>query len=281
MRRVVSALFVALGLLPLLLFPESAPARPPRPSGCPADMVRVKEFCIDRFETSLVDQRSGEALSPYYPPDPRLVESVYQAWSLERQGVGDETAREMPLPELPLIQRTRRDYAPMAVSRAAATPQGYLSHPLARRACERAGKRLCSESEWVTACRGEANRKFPYGDHFEAGRCNVYRHVHPAMALHGGSSYGHRDPRLNLVVERAEGPLLRPTGATASCVSRWGDDGVYDMVGNIDEWVDEEVFVGGFYARSTREGCESKVSAHAAAYYDYSTGTRCCRLPSR
>jgi formylglycine-generating enzyme required for sulfatase activity len=72
---------------------------------------------------------------------------------------------------------------------------------------------------------------------------------------------------------------LRLTGKTPSCVSRWGADRIYDMVGNLDEWVDDEagLFLGGFYARSTREGCESRVSSHAPIYYDYSTGARCCR----
>lgn len=257
--------------------PTLAPAADRR--GCPPDMVRVRDFCVDRFEMATVDARSDEPLSPFYPPLPRLVESVYQAWSLERASVGDARAREQALPELPAVQRTRSDYAPRAVSRAGVVPQGYLSQVLARAACERAGKRLCSESEWVTACKGEAPRKFPYGEQFEAGRCNVYRAIHPATVLHASASYGHRDPRLNLVVEPGQGPLLRLTGATPSCASRWGTDRIYDMVGNIDEWVEDEagLFLGGFYARSTREGCESRVSAHPPAYYDYSTGARCCR----
>jgi hypothetical protein len=51
------------------------------------------------------------------------------------------------------------------------------------------------------------------------------------------------------------------------------------MVGNLDEWVESDPpeFVGGFYARMSTQGCEAKVSSHAAIYYDYSTGTRCCR----
>ena len=124
-------------------------------------------------------------------------------------------------------------------------------------------------------------RKFPYGDRFEDGRCNVYRHLHPAALLHGGSFYGHLDPRLNLVVEANSDPLLRLTGKTAGCRSSWGDDAIYDMVGNLDEWVDDPggVFVGGFYARSTREGCEARVGVHAPSYYDYSTGARCCLTP--
>ena len=43
-------------------------------------------------------------------------------------------------------------------------PNGYASGVTAERACERAGKRLCAEEEWVVACRGQKNRKFPYGE---------------------------------------------------------------------------------------------------------------------
>ena len=72
--------------------------------------------------------------------------------------------------------------------------------------------------------------------------------------------------------------LLRATGATPRCRSRWGDDFIYDMVGNLDEWVDDEhgAFAGGFYARSTRAGCDALITAHPRKYLDYSLGTRCC-----
>jgi hypothetical protein len=73
---------------------------------------------------------------------------------------------------------------------------------------------------------------------------------------------------------------LRLTGATPKCSSPWNGDALYDMVGNVDEWVEGEkapAFVGGFYARSTTKGCEAIVDSHAAIYYDYSTGTRCCK----
>jgi formylglycine-generating enzyme required for sulfatase activity len=199
--------------------------------------------------------------------------------------VGEPAARELPLPELPPLQQQSASYRPRAVSRAGQIPQGYLSYGLAKQACELAHKRLCTEDEWVTACEGRHARKFPYGENFEAGRCNVYRTVHPAQLLHAASWYGHRDPRLNLVVDPVDGPLLRLTGATASCASQWDDDRIFDMVGNLDEWVEADpdldtgVFVGGFYARSTREGCKARVSNHAKIYYDYSLGTRCCKNP--
>jgi hypothetical protein len=54
---------------------------------------------------------------------------------------------------------------------------------------------------------------------------------------------------------------------------------VYDLVGNLDEWIDEPggAFAGGFYARSTQAGCEAVITAHPKGYADYSTGFRCCR----
>ncbi|MFZ5891847.1 MAG: SUMF1/EgtB/PvdO family nonheme iron enzyme [Myxococcota bacterium] len=276
MRVLLLGLGAAIALLGSWAFPTLT-ARAASANGCPSEMVRVRSFCIDRWEVTTIDKRSGAPLSPYYAPDGRLVEAGYQQWLIERRSVGPDSAREFPLPELPEIQKTRRDYVAQAVSRAGQIPQGYLSYPSAKLVCERAGKRLCSEEEWVTACKGESHQKFPYGERFEHGRCNVYRAVHPATVLHGSASYGHRDPRLNLLIEPSVGPLLRATGATTTCTSRWGADRIYDMVGNMDEWVEEQMFLGGFYARSTREGCEAKVSSHAPAYYDYSTGARCCR----
>jgi formylglycine-generating enzyme required for sulfatase activity len=103
--------------------------------------------------------------------------------------------------------------------------------------------------------------------------------MHPAAVLHASASLGHLDPRLNLVDERGVDPLLRLTGATATCASEFGGGKLYDMVGNLDEWVESDPpeFVGGFYARMSTQGCEARVGSHAAIYYDYSTGTRCCR----
>lgn len=244
---------------------------------CPAEMVWVGQFCIDRFESSMVDAASGQLLSPFYPPERRMLEFVYQRWQELRPMVGDEAARRMPLPELSDLQRSGQ-YEPMAVSAPGRVPQGYLSYYSAKRGCERAGKRLCKESEWVVACRGEGNTQFPYGDQYRLEPCNVGRYFHPAAILHGLSSSGHLDPRLNLLMVAGDEPVLRVTGASQGCRSRWGDDAVFDMVGNLDEWVDDEtgVFRGGFYARRTKGGCDSQIKNHGPTYFDYSTGARCC-----
>ncbi len=275
MRRRLAVLFF---LLPGLGF-RTLRAEPPRAGvalvrRCSPDMVHVHSFCIDRWEVHTVDAASGEALSPYYPPSAKLAASVRDTWLCEQSMLGNAVARSLPLPELSSFQR-EHSFEPRAVSEPSVVPQGYLSYYTARKACENAHKRMCTKQEWVTACRGQKETQFPYGDTFRAGRCNVHRAIHPGFVLHASSSVGLLDPRLNLV-EEGDDPLLRLTGATTSCASEWGNDKIYDMVGNLDEWVDEGMFLGGFYARATTKGCDAQVSAHGASYFDYSTGTRCC-----
>jgi formylglycine-generating enzyme required for sulfatase activity len=253
--------------------PSLLPGAPAAASArCPPEMVDVRgRFCIDRYEATLVDAKLGRQLSPYFHPTRAQTKASLREWSELARG------SPFPVPSPPSFQLDE-DFEPSAESRADSTPSGYLSGDIAAIACRNAGKRLCTLDEWVFACRGEAARKFPYGDHFEDGKCNVFREAHPGQILHGDMSTGHLDPRLNSV-DGAKGPLLRKTGGTPSCRSDWGGDAIYDMVGNLDEWVQAEpgAFLGGFYSRSTREGCDAKVSSHPRSYFDYSLGTRCCR----
>jgi hypothetical protein len=239
------------------------------------------EVCVDRWEASLVDKASGVELSPHYPPSHTIARRVEEVWERERLITGGPKARLMPLPALPVWQR-EHDVDPVARSRPGVLPNGYVSGVVAARACENAGKRLCRYDEWLAACRGQENRQFPYGDVYRAGACNVNRASHPAAVLHNNASVGHLDPRLNLVTEGGD-PLLRPTGATPECQSRWGDAVLFDMNGNLDEWVDDAQgrFVGGFFSRGTKNGCQASVSNHPPRYFDYSTGVRCCKSPSR
>ena len=235
--------------------------------------------CVDRWECILVDKKTGERISPYYPPSKKFAVRMYDRWQKKRWEVGSVQARNMNLPPLPAWQRKREPIV-MAVSKPGEVPNGYVSGKIAKLACENAGKRLCKRQEWVRACRGEQDRQFPYGDEYQRGRCNIFRYTHPSAYLHDDVSRGHLDPRLNLVADK-QGPLLRKTGATKTCVSRWGNDGLSDMVGNLDEWVDDPdgTFVGGFYSRAKRDGCSSVVKNHPIYYFDYSLGVRCCLDP--
>jgi formylglycine-generating enzyme len=257
--------------------PIHTPAPPPAERRCPLEMVDVAgRFCIDRHESTLVESPGGRAVSPYYHPSRSLALRDHRDWSLRAPRVGPHAARKIALPELPAWQR-EQDFEIRARSEPGRIPNAYLDLDSARRACRNAGKRLCTREEWVTACRGERASRHPYGDRFVAGRCNLGR-LHPAAHLHGKSWLGPLDPRLNLVQD-GERPLLLETGARPECASPWGDDRVFDMVGNLDEWIDDPrgVFVGGFYARETSFGCDDRIEIHSADYYDYSLGTRCCR----
>lgn len=198
-------------------------------------------------------------------------------WTL--LGDAGDDAQPRPVILLPILPPWQVDttFRPKAVSRPNVRPQGYVPGFVADPACRAAGKRLCRETEWVFACKGQAQTKHPYGDEYRQGRCNVFRNEHPARVVHGNCSVGLSDPRLNMIAHGGE-LLLRDTGATTTCRSVWGNDAILDMVGNVDEWVDDPsgVFVGGFYSRNTRNGCEARVGAHPPVYFDYSTGFRCC-----
>ena len=83
MRARLARLFV-LAAAPLLAVglcgAPSARADEPRSTTrrCPAEMALVRGFCIDRWESSLVDGTTGEALSPYYAPVKSDLEAAYE-----------------------------------------------------------------------------------------------------------------------------------------------------------------------------------------------------------
>jgi protein kinase-like protein/sulfatase-modifying factor enzyme 1 len=248
-------------------------------SGCSEDMVKVaapalrpagsatpRPFCIDRFEASTVDDVAGRRLSPLYPPWTPLALSVREEWRARRRGGGGGSV----LPALPTFELAD-DWRPRAVSQIGAAPQGYLSRPMAAAACTSAGKRLCTESEWTVACRGDKNTRFPYGDSYEDGLCNLGRGADGSHPSTPG------DPRLNQITTQGRGGL-QETGDQWRCRSQWGSDFVYDMVGNLGEWVDgaEPLVAGGQYRSDGRGGCDQTSGPIDQAYWDHSTGFRCC-----
>jgi formylglycine-generating enzyme required for sulfatase activity len=171
---------------------------------------------------------------------------------------------------------TPEGHAVRAVSREGVVPQGYVSREQSARACAASGKRLCLEGEWTAACRGEAAHAFPYGDAREKGACNDSGSS-PLRMLYASSTNPYlsgpmNDPRLNQMPH-----TVAKTGAFARCSNRLG---VFDMVGNLHEWVTSPrpTFRGGYYLDThlNGDGCAYRTTAHGAEYHDYSTGFRCC-----
>jgi formylglycine-generating enzyme required for sulfatase activity len=227
--------------------PKPPPGPPRRPAGSPCFdvQVRIEGFCVDEYEAYVVEL------------DDRGEERPHSPYEL----IGD--------------RRVRAKVARGVV------PQAYISQVQARRACEEASKRLCRPEEFIRACRGPSKSDFyPYGgQRRRSGWCNEGKGSFVGIA-HGMDfskiTYeDFNDPSLN---QMANG--LAPTGSFPRCAS---PDGLYDMVGNLHEWVDEEVggkgrFRGGWYgdAENNGHGCLYVTSAHEPTYHDYSTGFRCC-----
>jgi len=240
-------------------------------------MVNVDDkFCIDRYESSIFSD--GRRVSPFYHPSQYHSRILFNLWQTKFAEFSTPEGLKMPIPQ-PDAWQLSAPFEVEAVSKAGVLPNGYTNLRVAKESCENVGKKICSQVQWEKACRGEEGTKFPYGDKYRNGLCNVFRYTHPVQALHTNGSSAMNDPRLNLVKDSQGNPLLEKTGTRSTCASKWGDDAAYDMVGNLDEWVDDAGgrFVGGFYARDTREGCYAGISGHPAAYFDYTTGVRCCR----
>lgn len=203
---------------------------------CPREMALVGTSCVDKYEGSLVEIHDDGTESPFSPYAP------------------------------PNGRRVR------AVSRPGVVPQAHISMLEAKRACAASGKRLCRADEWKAACKGPSATRYPYGNARQASACNDTNRTSPMTVLYSGEHTGRtmNDPRAN-----QQDNTLELTGQAASCTNSYG---VHDMVGNVHEWTDDGSFRGGYYldTKLNGEGCDYRTTAHAPAYYDYSTGFRCC-----
>ena len=242
----------------------------------PEGMVRIGRFFIDKYEAHLI------------------------AYGAEGQ-----------ITSLPHYARPPEDGKYQARSEPDVFPQAYISRVESALACKNAGKRLCTMSEWQRACGGrKGTQYYPYGSHIIKGKCNSQKN-HLLSIVHGPDATKWKyeqfnDPELN----KTPG-FLEKTGSYPEC---GGDNAVFDMVGNVHEWVSDSVdqalmdklaeenierhdqpwrvgngvFMGGFFSTGEElgPGCRYTTVAHEPAYHDYSTGFRCCAtvpvpLPSK
>lgn len=147
--------------------------------------------------------------------------------------------------------------------------------------CAARSKRLCTEDEWISACEGEGHRRYPYGSTRIEGRCNdseSWRTVDEGLLAKWPA------PEAKAHVEALY--QATPSGAKPSCVS---DAGVYDLVGNVEEWVVRTrehansppyILIGCYWSGCYGGGkptCHSTNNAHGPEFRFYETGFRCCR----
>ncbi|MFA4985107.1 MAG: SUMF1/EgtB/PvdO family nonheme iron enzyme [Candidatus Brocadiia bacterium] len=132
-------------------------------------------------------------------------------------------------------------------------PRNYVNWYTAQAECTKLGKRLCTEFEWVRACDGDpkggALRRYSYGDVFIENNCNVQNTV----------------------------PVV--SGNYPNCRSAWG---VYDMVGNVYEWVvpaegSRLYTIGGAFGEGRGATCYKAGSGYQPQYYQIHIGFRCCK----
>jgi hypothetical protein len=142
-----------------------------------------------------------------------------------------------------------------ALSVAGAEPWTSVTWDDAAAACEASGggKRLCDEEEWFQACEGPARLAYPYGESYDEDRCNGLEHG-------------------------AGVPVQ--TGSMAGCEG--GVPGLFDMSGNVWEWVDRcadglcRVRGGSFNRREVGLRCSADLGFDPAERYG-AIGFRCCR----
>ena len=141
--------------------------------------------------------------------------------------------------------------------------------------CQSVGKRLCTHVRWNTACIGPHWKTYPYGNLYKKGTCNDDKTgwVPVPWKTMGTQQW------LDWAKQQYKG---EPSGNRPACVS---DYGVYDMTGNVAEWVKEPANPHGFvvkggYWYGVLQGtptCGFVNPAHAPGFNSYEFGFRCCK----
>jgi formylglycine-generating enzyme required for sulfatase activity len=150
--------------------------------------------------------------------------------------------------------------------------------------CRARGKRLCTEAEWLRACQGPSGWRYPYGNEYQAHRCNDDKTwISPDW-----------DVLASWPSDAAQAEARRlyqadPSGARTGCVSA---EGVRDLTGNVAEWVVrsfpnrnnyDHVLKGCYWAKcygGTNPNCTFVNPAHSGSFRTYEAGFRCCKDPA-
>jgi formylglycine-generating enzyme required for sulfatase activity len=151
-------------------------------------------------------------------------------------------------------------------------PEVFIDWFTAKERCQSSNKRLCDIKELTLACEGPDIKPYPYGYKRDIKKCNM----------------GHQwiDPD-NTPFEKLD--KRAPSGSYETCKS---DYGVYDIVGNVDEFsINSDGFMnkapfksalfGGHYVNGIRNRCRdqgvpSVTTSHGPSAKNYEMSYRCC-----
>lgn len=127
------------------------------------------------------------------------------------------------------------------------TPMHSIALSKAINLCLSEGKHLCTEAEWSAGCTGPNNRRWSYGNAYDAKRCH-----HASQQYEGGAL---------------------PAGHFPECTT---PDGVSDMTGNLWEWNASGILRGGNWNFSEGMGQCRSIAKPAPHIQNDEIGLRCC-----
>ncbi len=210
-------------------------------------------YCIDRYEA--VVTANGDCTGTRYGIDEYdFPEGFPRCVNCYADGYCDDDGLLDCFDEDWTTEQTTPLYA---CSLPGVRPSRFISWYQAMRACKNVGKRLCSLEEWTFACNGGTDRPVPYGSAPLASACYTDE----------GDDFGTGE-----------------SGGRCHCAS---PEGVFDLIGNLKEWLSDEVEIGKYQLigaawwinyDSTSATClpESVSSIHPHGTMK-DLGFRCCR----
>jgi ribosome maturation factor RimP len=177
------------------------------------DIAVAGDIIADDGQMVTFKSAAGTQTKYYYSQiNRRIVHDALGAYSdIERYGKALFCPQGMVLVDVPPMPgKKNQPFFKVCVDRyeypnqAGVQPKTNVPCSDASALCASQGKRLCTVQEWSYACAGLEGYTYPYGWQFEEEKCN------------------------------ADGSRTETSGLRSKCISKFG---VYDMSGNVFEWV--------------------------------------------